>query len=81
MRSIWVLPELLPGFHRLLKRQASIWKRCSPAPNSTPSGLSGPTRFSSAPFAAEHAFVVVQDLFLTETAKRADVLSPLCIGL
>ena len=70
-----VLPELLPGYH------------ASEAPGLTVEAMVtsseldalwvvGADPLLDAPFAAEHAFVVVQDLFLTETAKRADVLFP-----
>ena len=36
----------------------------------------GANPISRQPLAASNAFVVVQDLFLTETAKRADVIFP-----
>ncbi len=70
-----VHPELLPGY------EASTTPGLNLEAMVTSSELDalwvvGADPLAGAPFAAEHTFVVVQDLFLTETAKRADVLFP-----
>ncbi len=70
-----VLPELLPGYHASeapgLNLEAMVTSTELDA-----LWVVGADPLAGAPFAAEHAFVVVQDLFLTETAKRADVVFP-----
>ena len=70
-----LVPELLPGFqpsgakglsvHEMLASQIieALW-------------VVGANPLKSAPMASKKTFVVVQDMFLTETAQRADVVLP-----
>lgn len=74
-----LLPELLPGY--LAAKDAGL-----PSGMSIPEMLAardlsvfwsvGANPLAASALAAETAFVIVQDLFLTETARRADVVFP-----
>ena len=70
-----LVPELLPGYHasgldgmnvedmRTAAHMDALW-------------VVGANPLKNGPLESKFAFVVVQDMFLTETAKRADVLLP-----
>jgi len=68
-------PELLPGYqpsgaHGLTLREMLA------APDLDALWVVGANPLKEAPLASNNAFVVVQDLFMTETAQRADVILP-----
>jgi NADH-quinone oxidoreductase subunit G len=70
-----LVPELLPGYHAAGAAGLNVREMTSAA------GLDalwviGANPLKEGPLAASKAFVVVQDMFLTETAMRADVLLP-----
>jgi NADH-quinone oxidoreductase subunit G len=74
-----LLPDLLPGYHPVTEAGFTPGM-------AAPEMLADPTLdalwvigadpVASMPLASSNAFVVVQDLFLTDTAKRADVVLP-----
>src|SRR5579885_431921 len=74
-----LLPELLPGYQSV--RNAAIepglnYDEILAAPDLDALWVVGANPLSRYELASQQAFVVVQDLFLTETAKRADVVLP-----
>lgn len=74
-----VLPDLLPGYRSV--RDAGLdpglnYDEILGAPDLDALWVVGANPLSRHGLAAQNAFVVVQDLFLTETAKRADVVLP-----
>ncbi len=74
-----LLPDLLPGYHPVseagLERGLS-YDQILAAADLDALWVVGANPLSRQPLAASNAFVVVQDLFLTETARRADVVLP-----
>ena len=70
-----VLPDLLPGHKPSGKPGMTVEAMVTSAALDA-LWIVGADPLAGAPFAAEKAFIVVQDLFLTESAKRADVVFP-----
>jgi NADH-quinone oxidoreductase subunit G len=74
-----VLPDLLPGYQNV--REAGVeaglnHDQILAEPNWDALWIVGANPLATQTLAATGAFVVVNDLFLTETAKRADVVFP-----
>ena len=74
-----LLPELGPGYHSVrdtgLEPGLALPEMLA-APDLDALWVVGANPLKSATLAAGNCFVVVQDLFLTETAQRADVIFP-----
>ncbi len=70
-----LVPELNPGFHASNVAGATIDELLA-ANDLAALWVIGSNPLEKAKVAASKAFVVVQDLFLTETAQRADVVLP-----
>jgi NADH-quinone oxidoreductase subunit G len=70
-----LLPELLPGFHASEAAGLTVREMLS-ADDIDALWVIGANPLKEGPLASKKAFVVVQDMFLTETAQRADVLLP-----
>ncbi len=70
-----LVPELNPGFHASNVAGATIDELLA-ANDLAALWVIGSNPLEKAKLAASKAFVVVQDLFLTETAQRADVVLP-----
>ena len=74
-----LLPELGPGYHSVrdtgLEPGLALPEMLA-APDLDALWVVGANPLKSATLAAGNCFVVVQDLFLTETAQRADVILP-----
>jgi NADH-quinone oxidoreductase subunit G len=68
-------PELLPGYHPVDTAGLSIEEMMA-APDLDVLWVTGANPLSRGSLAAANAFVVVQDMFLTETAAQADVIFP-----
>ncbi len=74
-----VVPDLLPGYHGVSEaglEPGLSYDQILSATDLDALWVVGSNPVSRQPFAASNAFLVVQDLFLTETAKRADVVLP-----
>ncbi len=70
-----VVPELLPGYEATNTPGMTVAEML--ASNSLEAlWIVGANPLKSAPMASKKTFVVVQDMFLTETAQRADVILP-----
>ena len=70
-----LLPDLLPGY-RPAGEPGLALPEILAAPDLDALWVVGANPLKDAVLASESAFVVVQDLFLTETARRADVVLP-----
>ena len=74
-----LLPHLLPGYKGVSEAGFELgldYDRILGAPDLDALWVVGANPLSSHTLSATGAFVVVQDMFLTETAKRADVILP-----
>ncbi len=74
-----LLPDLLPGYHPVTNgalEPGLNYDQILAAPDLDALWIVGANPLSRHPLAATNAFVVVQDLFLTESANRADVVLP-----
>ncbi len=74
-----LLPDLLPGYRPVTTAGGSpglALPEILAAPDLEVLWVVGANPLARRPLASEQAFVVVQDLFLTETAARADVVLP-----
>jgi NADH-quinone oxidoreductase subunit G len=70
-----LLPDLLPGYQPAEERGMTIGEMLA-APDLDALWVVGANPLERAGLAAKGAFVVVQDMFLTETAQAADVVFP-----
>ncbi len=68
-------PELLPGYQPSGAPGLTLREMLA-APDLDALWVVGANPLKEAPLASNRAFVVVQDLFMTETAQRADVILP-----
>ena len=74
-----VLPDLLPGYHNIADGGLSPglnYDEILSTPSLDALWVVGANPLARRPLASANAFLVVQDLFLTETAKRANVVLP-----
>jgi NADH-quinone oxidoreductase subunit G len=74
-----LLPDLLPGYHPVSEaglEPGLNYDQILAATDLDALWVVGANPLSRQSLASTNAFVVVQDLFLTETAKRADVVFP-----
>ncbi|MFL6463826.1 MAG: molybdopterin-dependent oxidoreductase, partial [Bryobacteraceae bacterium] len=74
-----LLPDLLPGYHSVSDvglEPGLNYDQILAATDLDALWVIGANPVSRQPIASTKAFVVVQDLFLTETAQRADVVFP-----
>ncbi len=74
-----LLPDLLPGYRRAGEggEEAGLnYNQILAASDLDALWIVGANPFSRQPLAGANAFCVVQDMFLTETARRADVVLP-----
>ncbi len=70
-----LVPELLPGYQASGKSGLSV-KEMLASQTLEALWVVGANPLKSGPLASKKTFVVVQDMFLTETAQRADVVLP-----
>jgi NADH-quinone oxidoreductase subunit G len=70
-----LVPNLLPGFHPSAQTGLNLNEMLA-APDLDLLWVVGANPLKSAELAATNAFVVVQEMFLTETAQRADIVFP-----
>ncbi len=70
-----LLPDLGPGYHPVAAPGMTMAEMLADA-SLDALWVVGANPLSRAPLASSNAFVVVQDLFLTETAERASVVFP-----
>ena len=68
-------PELLPGYKPSPEKGMSLPEMLA-APDLAALWVVGSNPLERATLASANAFVVVQDMFLTETARRADIVLP-----
>ncbi|MBV8896019.1 MAG: NADH-quinone oxidoreductase subunit NuoG [Acidobacteriaceae bacterium] len=74
-----LLPDLLPGYRSVSEaglEPGLDYDQILSAPNLSALWVVGANPLERQPLASKDAFVVVQDLFMTETAQRADVILP-----
>src|SRR5205823_12673754 len=70
-----LVPELLPGYRASGAGGLTVREMLAAA-DLDAFWVVGANPLKEAPLASPNAFVVVQDMFLTESAQRADVLLP-----
>jgi NADH-quinone oxidoreductase subunit G len=70
-----VVPELLPGFHASEAAGLTV-REMLDSPGLDALLVVGANPMKASPIKSSRVFVVVQDMFLTETALRADVILP-----
>ncbi|HXE62985.1 MAG TPA: NADH-quinone oxidoreductase subunit NuoG [Bryobacteraceae bacterium] len=70
-----LVPELLPGYHPSNTPGLSVQDMLA-SDQLEALWIVGANPLKDAPMASKKTFVVVQDMFLTETAQRADVILP-----
>jgi NADH-quinone oxidoreductase subunit G len=68
-------PDLGPGYHAVSPAGLNLPEMLA-APDLDVLWVIGANPMAEAPLASTNAFVVVQEMFMTETAKRADVIFP-----
>lgn len=68
-------PDLGPGYHAISPAGLNLPEMLA-APDLDVLWVIGANPLAEAPLVATGAFVVVQEMFMTETAKRADVIFP-----
>ena len=74
-----LLPDLLPGYHPAPARGLTVDEMLA-APDLDALWVVGANPLEHAELAAKGAFLVVQEMFLTETARVADVILPASSG-
>jgi NADH-quinone oxidoreductase subunit G len=70
-----LVPELLPGYHAAGAAGLTVREMLA-ATDLDALFVVGANPLKEAPLASKRAFVVVQEMFMTETAQRADVILP-----
>ena len=70
-----LMPELLPGYHASGMPGMTLPEMLA-APDLSALWVVGANPLKNAKLVAKKAFVVVQDMFLTETAEQADIVLP-----
>jgi NADH-quinone oxidoreductase subunit G len=70
-----LMPELMPGYHASNTPGMNLPEMLAAA-DLNALWVVGANPLKNAALAAKNAFVVVQDMFLTETAQRADIVLP-----
>lgn len=70
-----LVPELLPGYQASAAPGLTLQEMLA-APDLDAFWVVGANPLKEGPLTSKKAFVVVQDLFMTETAERADVILP-----
>jgi len=70
-----LMPDLLPGYVPVDNAGMTL-REMMAAPDLDVLWVVGANPLKNVQLAAENVFIVVQDLFLTETARRADVILP-----
>ena len=73
--DLGLVPELLPGFHATEAAGLNL-REILAATDLDALYVVGANPLKEAPFKSPRAFVVVQEMFMTETAQRADVILP-----
>ena len=74
-----LLPDLLPGYRSVADANLEPgldYDQILAAPDLDALWIVGANPLSRQPLATQNAFIVLQDLFMTETAQRADVVLP-----
>ena len=74
-----LLPHLLPGYHGVADAALEPglnYDQILSAANLDALWVVGANPFASQPYTQSNTFLVAQDIFLTETARRADVVFP-----
>jgi NADH-quinone oxidoreductase subunit G len=70
-----LVPELLPGFQPARSQGMNMGEMLT-APDLDVLWVVGANPLENAPLASQDAFVVVQEMFMTETAQRANIIFP-----
>ncbi len=74
-----LLPDLLPGYHSVRDvgmEPGMNYDQILSSANLDALWVVGANPFAAQPYTQANSFLVVQDMFLTETARRADVVFP-----